>query len=107
MDHTFLAGVGEHDDEVSDEGLLDVHDEELLVASSYSWIETDSELSGSSFSGDSSLASDDDSAFCSWQKEVEDVDVQFVGSSDKEVHLLGFWNGLTPTQLITTKILTF
>ena len=96
MDHTFLAGVGEHDDE----GLLDVHDEELLAASSSSWTETDSELSGSSFSDDWSLVSDgddDDWAFCSWPKEVEDVEVQFVGSSDKDVSLLGSLNCLPPT----------
>ncbi|XP_059458557.1 mitogen-activated protein kinase kinase kinase 20-like [Corylus avellana] len=114
MDHTFLAGVGEHDDEglldVHDdeergEGLLDIHDEEPLAASSSSSTETDAELSGSSFSGDWSLVSDDDddgidSASCSWPEEVEDVEVQFIGSSDKEVSLLGSLNCITQPYIL-------
>ncbi|XP_059430635.1 mitogen-activated protein kinase kinase kinase 20-like [Corylus avellana] len=79
MDHAFLAGVRELDDE------------ELLDAAS-----TDSDqisdCSSSSPSADWSLVSDDDnvdSAFCSWPKEVEDVQVQFIGRSDEKVSLLG------------------
>ncbi|KAB1214432.1 Mitogen-activated protein kinase kinase kinase 2 [Morella rubra] len=95
MDHPFLASVCEHDDGVKD-GLLAVQDEELVVAPSSSWTETDSELSGFSFSGDCGLLSDDDSAPCSW-REGEDLEVQCSGSSDKNVRPVDSLNCVAST----------
>uniref|UniRef100_A0A2N9FF35 Protein kinase domain-containing protein n=1 Tax=Fagus sylvatica TaxID=28930 RepID=A0A2N9FF35_FAGSY len=79
MVHPFLAGVDEP-----------CYDEELLPAvPSSSWSETDSELSGSSFSDDWSSQSDDDSASCSCSEDVEDFEVGFVVSTDNEVSVVG------------------
>ncbi|XP_062157051.1 mitogen-activated protein kinase kinase kinase 20-like [Alnus glutinosa] len=97
MDHTFLASVGEHDDEVKDKGILAVRDEELVAAPSFSWPETDSEISGPSSSGNWSLYSDDASAFSSWPEEDEDSEVQFIESSGKKVSLVGSLNCLAST----------
>uniref|UniRef100_A0A2N9I4C2 Protein kinase domain-containing protein n=1 Tax=Fagus sylvatica TaxID=28930 RepID=A0A2N9I4C2_FAGSY len=76
MVHPFLADVYEP-----------CYDEELLPdVPGSSWSETDSEHSGSFFSDNWSLLSDDDSASCSCS---EDFEVRFVMSTNDEVSVVG------------------